>query len=48
MVIRKSSFWLLAEHTKTAAGYHGLNHNNDAIVMGCDAVSMQYLAAFRT
>jgi hypothetical protein len=48
MVIWQIPFLLLVEHTKTAAGYHGFNHNNDVIVMGCDAVSMQYPAAFRT
>jgi hypothetical protein len=34
------------QHTKTVTGYHGLYRDNDAIVMGCGALSMQRPAAF--
>jgi hypothetical protein len=36
----------MAQHIKTVTGYHGLYRDNDAIVMGCGATSMQRPAAF--
>jgi hypothetical protein len=38
---------LSAQHTKTVTGYHGFNRDNDAIVMGCGALSTHRPAAFR-
>jgi hypothetical protein len=36
----------MAQHIKTVTGYHDLYRDNDAIVMGCGATSMQRPAAF--
>jgi hypothetical protein len=44
---RKTPLFLLMQHSKAVAGYHGFNPGNDAIVMGCGTNSLQRLAAFR-